>query len=219
MVAPVVRFHRVGLRNKRKQGKEPMKEMTVLIRGVTPILLHNPRMANPLDPFCKALKEVTSKRRKTDEDHAEISWREWLGGLYLDAKRRPCIPAEMLMGCWRSGAKRYKLGKDLSGSVIPNASDFVLLDEAWKTEEQLRHAYESGFADIRSVGNQRARVMRTRPIFRDWSLMVSVTLDEDALNAEDAEKALRAAGQYCGIGDFRPECGGTFGRFLVEEVA
>ncbi len=56
-----------------------MKEIIVAING--PILMmHNGRTKDPLDPYAKALKKLTGKRKKTDADYLEISRLEWEAG-------------------------------------------------------------------------------------------------------------------------------------------
>ena len=54
-----------------------------------------------------------------------------------------------------------------------------------------------------------------RPRFDEWSLSFTLTLDDGAM----AEKMLRLivddAGRRIGLGDFRPDCKGMFGKFDV----
>ena len=40
--------------------------------GVCPLMLNNPQTVNPMNEYSKALKELTSKRSKTDSDQNEI---------------------------------------------------------------------------------------------------------------------------------------------------
>ena len=37
--------------------------------GTRPMIQHNARLANPLDPYTQALAKITGKRKKTLEDH------------------------------------------------------------------------------------------------------------------------------------------------------
>jgi hypothetical protein len=57
-----------------------------------------------------------------------------------------------------------------------------------------------------------AKIMRYRPIFRNWSLSATVVVNEDVVNINEVKKALVDAGALIGLGDYRPR----FGRFNVE---
>jgi len=41
--------------------------------GESPLLLQADTLVDPLNPLTKAHKEITSKRKKTDEDHEAIA--------------------------------------------------------------------------------------------------------------------------------------------------
>ena len=42
-----------------------------------------------MNKFAKAMKAITSKRKKTDEDYIELARLEFFGGLYADDQGRP----------------------------------------------------------------------------------------------------------------------------------
>jgi hypothetical protein len=54
----------------------------VEIEGITPLLIHNGRTANPLDELTKKFQVLTYKRKKTDEDHEKILDIQWQASLY-----------------------------------------------------------------------------------------------------------------------------------------
>jgi len=74
------------------------QHLNVEIKGVSPLLLHNGQLADPLNQYTRALKQQTSKRKKTDVDLMEIRRLEWEGGFYRDDQDRPCIPGENIEG-------------------------------------------------------------------------------------------------------------------------
>ena len=43
------------------------------------MLLHNGQMANPLNKWAKLMKQISSKRAKTDADYEEMARIEFLG--------------------------------------------------------------------------------------------------------------------------------------------
>jgi hypothetical protein len=64
-----------------------MARIRVTLDGSTavngsPLLMHNERLADPIDPYTRWLAELTKKRTKTERDHEEIGRREFMGGGY-----------------------------------------------------------------------------------------------------------------------------------------
>jgi copper chaperone CopZ len=191
------------------QGDFVMAFLTVTLKGVCPLLVHNGQLADPLNRFTKDLKEVSSKRKKTDEDFAEISRREWLGGLYVDEEGMAILPSVMIEASIYEGAKKNKLGKAFKSAV------FVTKDARLKYPKMRKAVELWGDEKHRSVMAVRvgtARVMRTRPIFHEWSCEVEVNYDENQVNESEVIRAIRDAGDNCGVGTFRPR----YGRFAVE---
>lgn len=58
--------------------------------------------------------------------------------------------------------------------------------------------------------------VRFRPEYRDWSVELDIKFNEALVSAEQIVNALNYAGFHMGVGDFRPQCSGTFGLFHVE---
>lgn len=56
-----------------------MQELSFRIAGVSPLLMHNGRLVNPADEYARKMKEVSSKRKKTDADYEEMGRLEWFG--------------------------------------------------------------------------------------------------------------------------------------------
>lgn len=64
------------------------------------------------------------------------------------------------------------------------------------------------------IPSTKGRVMRYRPMIKDWKLRFFV-LAEDEIQGATVKEALEIAGKYSGIGDWRPEKKGVFGKFQV----
>jgi len=58
--------------------------------------------------------------------------------------------------------------------------------------------------------------LRYRPMFVDWSITVNFEIDEELLKLDDLVTLLDRAGFGIGIGEWRPEKGGDYGRFEVD---
>ena len=69
--------------------------------------------------------------------------------------------------------------------------------------------------DQRRVRVQRQGIIRARPLFRVWAAEFSVDYDDEIVEAEKIKVVLAEAGIKFGVGDYRPGCGGPFGRFDV----
>lgn len=185
------------------------------IRGVAPILQHSARLADPLSEAAKSLKEVTSRKKKTDADHVEIARREWLGGLVVDAEGAVCISSPMIEAMLVGAARSQRLGKEAERSIMVEA-DSPLKYDGWRAGA---FDTDAGWLDrarfvltvsARNPGSG-TRIMRTRPIFRKWSASVEVSFDDSGFNEKQVADLMVYAGAKIGLGDWRPR----YGRFEV----
>jgi hypothetical protein len=184
----------------------------VRIIGVAPLLAHNAQLADPMNKFTKAIKEITAKgRKKTDSDLEALAKLEFLGGLYIGRKGVPAIPGECVEGMIRDGARKSRAGKDAICGII---SDGVWPIEYEGPKDPEKLWLDEQFRDMRPVKVGQARVMRMRPRFNVWALTFSVAYQNEVVNKAGLEKWLRDVGQLVGLCDFRPR----FGRFEVESV-
>ena len=186
-----------------------METIKLKITGTRPLLMHADIFADPLNPLTKAHKALTSKRKKTDDDYEAIAKSEWRGGMYVDESIGPYIPGVMLEACLVSGGKLSKLGTQLKRSA-EIVNDRCKLE--YEGPRKVEALWKKGFYDARSVKVGMARIMRYRPIFKIWSVSLDVAFDPESIDRADVIKCMTDAGQYCGIGDYRPK----FGRFDVE---
>jgi hypothetical protein len=182
------------------------------IRGVSPLLLHNGQLSDPQNEWSRAMKAVTSKKKKTDKDHDEIGRLEFMGGLYVDEDGAPCVPGENIEAMLQSEGAKNKMRKQVQAGVICDGN-FPIVYKGPKTAEGLWEQRKE-FSLRKSVRNQQNRVIRTRPIFRDWALTFDVDVIEEEINSATIEEFVRAAGRHTGLNDWRPK----FGRFVVESV-
>lgn len=178
------------------------------------MLMHSARGANPLDPMTRAHKELTSKRKKTDEDYEAIARSEWFLALYHDEEIGPYVPSANVRASLIGGAKFNKLGMEVKRSVLMDEERIAVEYAGPRDPEAM---FESRrFIDCRAVGVGKSRLMRTRPVFLDWSMTCHLHYPEERIELDQIRLAFENAGRLIGLGDFRPECGGTFGRYKVE---
>lgn len=62
------------------------------------------------------------------------------------------------------------------------------------------------------------RVKKCFPVIREWSGELIAYILDDTVTLEVYEKHLKEAGNFIGIGRFRPRNNGFYGRFIVESV-
>ena len=71
--------------------------------------------------------------------------------------------------------------------------------------------WESGeFALRKTVGVQRARTVRTRPMFQPWSIDLPIEVDPVVFDLDTLAVLWAEAGRYSGLGEMRP----VYGRFV-----
>lgn len=184
-----------------------MESIKVKLNSLSPMLMHSDRYSNPLDPLTKAHKELTGKRKKTDEDHELILKSEWNGSIYHDEKIGPYVPGINVESMLMEAAKQQKLGKKFKSAIMV-LEDRVKVDYDGP-RDRVKMFADHRFVDCRSVKVQQARLQRCRPIFHEWSITFNLNYDPAVVDLRDIQKALVDAGQLVGLGDFRPR----FGKF------
>lgn len=182
----------------------------ITITGTAPMLMHNGRLANPLDPSTQALKTLTAKRKKTDDDLIDIARAEFLGGLYIDPDVGPYVPGENIERVILDAAKLTKNGMNVKRGLFIETDVNPIAYHGPRTAEGLWE--DENFRLIRTVRNQQNRVSRCRPMFTDWRTSAEGTLDESVLDFRTLAAIVEQAGAYVGLGDWRPR----YGRFTAE---
>lgn len=188
-----------------------MEVLAVHIVGEMPLIVHNGQLADPLNPFTKALKVATGVRKKTDADHAEVARLEFMGSLYIGGDPPvPVIPGYFVEGALKGAAAKHKLKKDVAGGVYC-MGDFPLIypgpkdpDEMWK---------DGRFRFTRRVKLGRVAIMRTRAIFMPWEVKIEVSFYKDLIDRENVVKVLNTC-QSTGFGEWCPK----YGRFRIESI-
>lgn len=189
-----------------------MEILTIKIEGTAPLLMHSDKLANPLLPETRAHKELTGKRKKTDEDHLAIARSEFVSGAYWDETSGFYVPGQNFDATFLAGAKLQKLGTAWKRGALVMTDRAKLVFEGPKTPDTLWQ--DTRFVDCRGVKVGTAKIMRYRPIFSEWSCQLEVAFNPDVLNLGEVKKALSDAGALIGVCEYRPR----FGRFEVAHV-
>lgn len=187
-----------------------MESLKVKATGIAPLIMHNNQCVDPRNYYAKLIKEISSKRAKTEADLDRLAELEFFAGLYLynDAV---VLPTRMLLAAFISGAKKIKAGPVAkAGCFFSNHATLEyegskVIEELWKDSTHV-------LTSVVKIGT--ASVLRTRPIFETWSVDIEMLYDPEIINKQTVMTAWDKAGQLCGFGDWRPQ----FGRFAVEMV-
>lgn len=186
-----------------------METLKLKITGVTPLMLHADTLANPLSPATKAHKELTSKRKKTDDDQRAIARSEFVAGTYWSERDGFYVPGQNFDATFLAGAKLQKLGTHWKRGALVLEDKVKLLHDAPTTPAKLWESPAN--VDCRGVRVGAAKIMRYRPIFLSWAAELTLSINSDVLNVTEAKKAIEDAGSLIGVCEYRPR----FGRFEV----
>lgn len=180
------------------------------LTGRTGLVMHNGRLADPLDPLAMQLSALTDKRGRTTEEQREIADFEWTAALYFDPELGAYIPAENVIRSFRDAATAWKLGERVYDSVSVTTDKIPLQHDGPKTTKALQKLDAFRFRKTVKIG--RNRTARTRPIFRTWRLTFDVELDDTELDLTDFERIVERAGRLEGLGTARKL---GYGRFTA----
>jgi len=175
--------------------------------------MHNPQMVDPNCEWNRKIKELTSKKKKTEADFKMIEMLEWYGGLYSDGGV-VVQPTSKLRKCLINTARINKQGKTVERALNFSELNVPLAHDGPSSIDEIYN--DQKFTSRLSVGVQGKRVMRVRPKFPAWAMQVTGLFIEDAgMNFDELQRLVELAGQVEGIGDNRVN---GYGRFIGEVV-
>ncbi len=173
------------------------------IVSACPLVMHAGVLVDPTNRFSKAMKLITSKRKKTDADLEELARLEFLGGLYLD-EQGPILPSFVVEAALINGAKKSKEGMQAKAGIFcPEHMPLIYEgprkpDEMWKDER---------FRFPMPVRVGQSKVMRMRPIFNNWSATIKVSYEDTIINESRVAEWVFSAGCQVGLCEWRPRLG------------
>lgn len=174
-----------------------MKTVTVKIEGISPILLHS----------SIGMVRMSAKKKTipTPEEEAKK------GCYFLPDEKTLGFPTVNFVQSILKVGRSVKVGKKyvgpyLAGCVVP-------------AEEMASFNTKEYDIDTRRVVVQRQGILRSRAKLPSWALTFQLAVDEknllDGFGVDDLPGIISEAGTRVGIGDYRPEKGGPYGRFKL----
>ena len=160
-------------------------------------------------------QKATSGRGKTAAPQDEKTPREEAEGFLYLVDGKPVIPETWLLRSWQEAGRDYKIGKrqvsTARASIVPAAvmiSTKAIFITPMKWEVDTRPV---------TIPATQGKILRHRPRFEEWKVTVDVGLDTDMISETMFRSMVDDSGKKIGIGDFRPQRGGPFGRYRVEK--
>lgn len=196
----------------------PMARLTVLIEGVSPLVVH--RFS---DKASKAIKDKHKGAKKVRSLEARVPEEEYEEAFHYLATGKPGFPASGLKGCIKTACA------DVDGIAMTQAKRLLwvpgqeastagsgLLLEIKKSKPRMREDM------VRQPPRTGTFVPRWRPEFPPgWQIEVPIVIkDTNVLSPDSVVNLLARAGLQVGLGEGRPEKDGAmdFGMFRVVKV-
>jgi hypothetical protein len=195
-------------RGRVRQGKARWGEVSsrygrirVRIRGMTPLLMNRPNPERLMRRARARVREFSPEKDAAESAYVDV----------IDGRRQLYIPAEAVYGCILAAAQLYKAGGQPLSTLLRGT---IRIEP-----EKIPLGTDRYEIDVRPVIVRGARVMRARAKVPDWSAQFYIVYDRELLAPVigDLRRVLEDAGRRVGILDFRPQKGGWFGTFTVEE--
>ena len=181
-------------------------EIQVEIQGVTPVIMNRFTDAAQISATSGSRSSIANDEKEPRDDAEER--------LYVDDKGTPIFPGVNIFQAIISGGRFSKLGKSkvttLKTSLIPAAVS--ILEEAVPIQSTGGWKVDTRPIRIPSTGG---RILRHRPCFDDWKVKFTLRVDEKMISQKMIREIVDNTGARIGLFEYRPECKGPFGRFVV----
>lgn len=184
-----------------------MGRVKACILGNTPMIMH--RFSQ------KAWHELLLPKAKANRAEREENLKhdpigEFRGALYMNRNEREPAAIHVPAGSFQAALASAAL--DLPGA---SKSQIKRLTTVTSVQVNLFGTPRMAMHMVRSSDMARTPDVRTRPIFDEWACGVEIEFVESLIKAGQVINLLNAAGTIVGIGDWRPQKGGSFGKFKV----
>jgi hypothetical protein len=193
------------------------QEATLVLQGGSPLLMHSADYDRDGETY-RAYYLLGKKRGKSLDDEQRLRELEWTLSIYFDDQLGPYIPGKNVKELLRSAATNWRKGEEVKRSLAILDYRIPLLYDGPRDTNEL---WEAGFKYQTMVSNSgpgSGRVVRCRPMFERWSLVVEIAYDPECIDFDLLQLIVERSKRY-GLGDYRPERGGDFGIFEAELTA
>jgi hypothetical protein len=187
-----------------------MNTYLATITGVTPLLMHRFSEAEELN---RTTRKIHIKDEDPREAAEKCAYRNEKGQLYFPGSAIARLLREA------GGSHKQRGSRKSLKYIIPAA--ILVSDEMILLRDDNGEPLTNFEVDSRPVviPATKGRIMRHRPRLNRWAMEFALEIDEDMLDEQTAHLLIGEGGSKIGLGDYRPEKGGPFGRFSVVQWA
>ena len=194
-------------------------EYEVKIKSLSPIIHNNGTAGLDTRSPAKIEKdEITRKSgsNRTVTDEERLRELDCQISLWLDEKGAPTVPETAIRSCIETAARKLRQGPQVrEGLIVTEVVSFDYDRERYgATIDQLGKVAQFTVP----VVIQRNRVMKTRAMFDEWAVTFRLDTDPELVDATQLAAWLDIAGRRIGLGDWRPEKSGKYGRFETVSI-
>lgn len=189
-----------------------MRKFNVKVKGVTPYMQHRMDDAT-LQEWEKRRGTIIERDGLNDEPERKAAFHA-----YINANGNYFIPAEHFKQSFIKGGAFVKSKVGNSKKSMKN-----IVAGMWRIAEQELPLNKFDEVDTRSAVNKnvKARIIVHRPKWNEWMAEFTLLIDDDVKNGvtlDIIQSIIGYSGRYLGVGSYRPEHTGEFGRFEVESI-
>lgn len=189
-----------------------MKRISVVLRGVSPLL-----MKRMTDEELLALHTKEKRKFSAPVDPREAADRR----VYKTQEGTPYIPTENLMACLIAAGMYIKLDgkRQMSTKQSTLLPAFLTIENPYMPLVDEKGDPAQWEVDMRQGRNPNGgeAVCIIRPRFDSWRLEAILEVDAKSLSENTIRQLVDIAGGRIGLGDFRPQRRGVFGKFRVDK--
>lgn len=182
---------------------------TLSLVGTSPLLMSSGEADRDSELF-RAYYLLGQKKKKSLDDEARLRELEWELRIYLDAEIGPYIPGKNVKELLRVAATKWRRGEDIKRSLIVVPYRIPLEYDGPRDQAGLWAAGYRYTALVANSGFNAGRVLRCRPMFKEWALTVELAFDPEDIDPDFLSVVVDRSQKY-GLGDYRPE----FGSFIA----
>jgi hypothetical protein len=183
-------------------------EMELRIKGTTPLIHHN------WDEKTKEMMRQKHAGVKTKKRDVRDPDAEFRAATHKTAEGVYGFPSGGIKKCLLNAAH-----KDIGiEKTLLRKSLFIIADDDSVTGEPICFLDADNpimREDVVRVG-QGSTDLRYRPEFKDWAITLKIQYDAEALTVDNVLNLFQRAGFGVGIGEWRPEKDGEYGRFQLD---
>jgi hypothetical protein len=172
-----------------------------------------------VSPYSQSRPVQSVKTR--DETHDEFDQRTWIERCHVDTSGQVFIPPMAFKNCIAEAAKYKSIqipGKGKS-TYTKHFEAGILCKEVMPLGVDVKDVkHERLFVPASGKRGDGKRVWKCFPIFHQWEGDVEFLILDEIIDNDVFEQHLIDAGQFIGIGRFRPRNNGYYGRFSVNGI-